>query len=357
MDELSAVSTALLSALKKVHAGDVPGAEADLLSIRRTWFVERSPVLMVDLMVVECACAVYTGNVGLAKDRVRRALVIAELSQRSECTFAASAWSAYISMIEGDTREAADRLVSGCAVRPMNVSPLAEFRFSSILAVLLEYLGSSFAAAQWFERTRNLASRTGLPGSFSSLIYNMAVARVSASMLSRIESLGPTENAELDLLAARSAINFDSIANVHVLDPFHRLVESQALYLCGRIPHALNCIEALLAKPQGVPERFIARAEFEFLRYRLANHEVPAESELEKLVGLLHAFQSDDELALVKYVLADGFAAVGIVDVASRFKDETKSHLRLHKEMAESIFSDFMKAGFLPASSGSAKGF
>lgn len=350
MDDFFTVTAALLNALKKAQTGNVYEAETDLQSIRSTWFVERSPELMVDLMIVECVCAVYSGKVSHAKDRVSRALAVAKLSHRSECIFAASAWLAYVSMIEGDARKAANVLVDGCAVRPENLSPLAEFRSSSILAVLLEYLGFSVDAAHWFERARVLASRTGLPGPYSSTIYNMAVARVSASMLSKIQCREPSLNPDLDLLATRSAMNFDNITNVHVLDPLHRLIEAQALYLCGRIPQALSCIESFLTDPQGVSNRFIIRAEFELLRCRLASQIIPAEGDLEKLRCLLHAFQSDDELALVKDALAEGYAAVGANDVASSLKNEITLHLHLHQKISDSIFLDFKKVGFLPVS-------
>lgn len=352
MDDFSAVSAALLDALHKAQMGDVTGAEGDLQSIRSAWLLERSPELMVDLMIVECACAVYTGRMNYARDRVNRAIVVAKLSRQSECIYAASAWSAYISMIEGGIRKAADLIVDGCAVRPDNVSPLAEFRSSSMLAVILEYLGLSADAAFWFERARTLASKIGLPGLYSSTVYNIAVARVSASMLARIRRCESDPKADLDLLATRSAINFDNITNVHVLDPLHKLIEAQAQYLCGRVPQAIGCIESFLVSSKDVPHRFVVRAEFELLRCQIANHVIPAKSDLERLTELLRTFRSDDELALVKHVLSEGYAAAGLINVASTLDDEISSHLRLHQEMSDSISASFGRVGFLRVSGG-----
>ena len=352
MSDGSNVDSNLLDALRKAQSGDIKGAEQTIQFIRSTWAVENSPELMVNLMIIEGVCGVCSGKTDYARDRISRALVVAKVSRRSECIYSASAWMAYLYMIEGEMRKAADIVISGCIGRPVNLVPLAEFRCASILAVLFEYFGSSTAAASWFERTRILASRTGLPGMYSSTLYNMAVARINASYLSRLQNEELKRDARLDLLLARSAFNYDDIAGVHVLDPLHYLIESQALYLCDQIPLAIEGVEKFLAGSADVSNRFRIRGEFDLLRYKIANDIIPNFDQVRRLESLMCIFHADDDLAIVKHVLAESFGILGAVDVADRLRAESTSHLRLHKEMCESILLDFERASLLSSSVG-----
>ncbi|MBT9486367.1 MAG: hypothetical protein IV093_02540 [Rubrivivax sp.] len=345
MSDYATASSALMDALRKAQMGDVTGAEQTVQFVRATWIVADSPELMVDLMIVEGICGFYSDRVDYAKDRIARALAVAKVSRRSECIYAASAWLAYLKLVDGDMRLAADVVIAGCSSRPPNVSPLAEFRCSSILAVLFEYFGASTVAAGWFAYTRAVALETNLPGTFSSVIYNMAVARINASQLAKIRSEKFEDKIELNLLLAKSASNYDDIRNIHVLDPLHYLIQAQALYLCGQVSLAIETVTKFLTKSSGVLDRFKIRGELDLLRYQISGQICPNINNIRRLQVLSSIFQSDADQAIAKHVLAEGFSILGENAVASQLRFEVDCHLHLHQDMCKSILSDFEGAG------------
>jgi hypothetical protein len=345
MSDYNEVQGLILDAMRKAHEGDLAGAEEIARSVRVKWKLSEIPGLTVDLMVLEGICGIHSGRESYASDRITRALAIAKYSGSIASIYTASAWMAYLAITRGDMRLASKFIVDGCARIAVPVAVISEFRCVVNLAVLFEYFGASTVAAGWFEYSRRLAKRCASPGLLSSVIYNMVVVRVNSAILARVGADPSFKDPGLDLLLVKSAHNFDDMFNVHVLDPYHKLVEAQARYLCGDFSKALELIVSFLGEADRVQDRFRIRGRFDCLQYQVSLGIAIDRESLEQLRGLLAVFESADELAIVKKILATGFMKIGDSESANQLLAEVGEDFRKHQLLCASSLKDLESAG------------
>jgi hypothetical protein len=239
MDDLRLIiGAAYLDAL----SGDLDGASQGVERVRSKCSIESSASMAAEVMLVEGVIHVYSGRTLAGVERLRRAVAIGDSATLRNLAALARGWLAVVYYNDGDVISAGG-ILSEALCFAEYADARTCLRVSTVAGGLCEYSGLGKSAANWLTVAQGAARRMAVHGVLSSVVYDLALAAIdSAAARKLVGTLSASEARSLPL-RVRSALNYDSTANVGVHRDLHWLILAMAYNICADYSEAESCLE------------------------------------------------------------------------------------------------------------------
>lgn len=224
--------------------GETGQARGEIASLRAEDGARDYPSLEPWLLLAEGLADFYADLAGSARERVRRALVLARSTRSTRALPLAAAWLAHLDFHTRDDVSAVEHLALALdSARPDHHS--ARSRLCLVLAGMLHYAGAEERAQPWYSQARIHAQAEGDGAALSSIMYNMALLRVVEVRLTT--AFGARTDAAVlrrAMLGTESSIFLDRSVSTRALSNHPPMQRAQLLVLSGQLAEALALYEA-----------------------------------------------------------------------------------------------------------------
>jgi hypothetical protein len=228
--------------------GEADRARDEIASLRAGDAVRRYPSLAPWLCLAEGLADFYADLAGRARERVRRALVLARSTRSTRALPLAAAWMAHLDFHARDDASAVTHLVLALdTAQPDHHG--ARARLCLVLAGMLHYAGAEERAQPWYSQARVHAQAEGDGASLSSIMYNMALLRVVEVRLTA--AFGVHHDAvalRRAMLGTESSVFLDRSVSTRALSNHPPMQRAQLLVVSGQLAEALTLYEAHMAQ-------------------------------------------------------------------------------------------------------------
>lgn len=193
------------------------------------------------LHLAEGLTAYFSAFGGGARERVRRALVMAQAAKLPSLQALCDAWLAQMAFVDRDI----DRLVThAAAVLAAPADDAAACRMASSLGMAWDLAQDEAAASAWYAWGRRAASADGDDASLAALLYNQMQMR--ALRIRHAALAGEPGEAPAVLLGVDSIGHFDDAVGGSARADLTPLLRAQLLTVQGDFPAAAALLEANL---------------------------------------------------------------------------------------------------------------
>lgn len=242
-EHLGASALRAQRAMVLIRHGDLVSAREELTALHQLAFASPHPQLAAWLHLAEGLMAYYTDFCTSAKDRLRRALALAEASGCHAVAAQAHGFLAQVAFSAYDYEGLRTHVQAGLAVADAD-DGVARARLNMVGGFTLHYAGDATGANAWYARSRYHAARAGDDAAVSALIHNSAQMRVAE--VRHAELRGATATLAGLLPGVQSVHNYDQAMGVKSLDVLTPLLRAQVLVVIGEFAEAMALFEAHL---------------------------------------------------------------------------------------------------------------
>lgn len=314
----------------------------EIASLRAGDAVRRYPSLEPWLCLAEGLADFYTDLAGRARERVRRALVLARSTRSTRALPLAAAWMAHLDFYARDDTSAVAHLVLALdTAQPDHHG--ARARLCLVLAVMLHYAGAEDRAQPWYSQARVHAQAEGDGASLSSIMYNMALLRVVEVRLTVAFGAGGGGATALRraMLGMESSIFLDRSVGTRALSNHPPMQRAQLLVLSGQFADALALYDAHMA--QAVAEGLtschaIFLADQAWCLVGLGRSD-EALSRARAAEAALRTTNEPEDLAIAHAVLAQVHARLGLSDLVARQARQAGHHHKVYRQRSDTLLA------------------
>jgi hypothetical protein len=241
------VAELLELAYRRAMTGDLDGATTALTQAREFRPLRQGSAESMEVMLLEGVILRSRGDLGLARDRLRRVIALAPLVPNSNAPAEAWGWLSVMDYSVGDVEAAADALVRACA-GPERAPPRTVLRAAVSAAILCQCAGLVPAAQAWLGTAREMAPRCGVPALMWLVVRALAATRASEAVIHHHRTPLSDAEARALLLQVQSAINYDAARGHAVRETVHDIMMAIALRINKRPAEALTLLEQTQAR-------------------------------------------------------------------------------------------------------------
>ncbi|MBP8270743.1 MAG: hypothetical protein KAX42_02615 [Sphaerotilus sp.] len=321
--------------------GETDQARSEITSLRADGAVRSYPSLEPWLCLAEGLADFYANLAGRARDRVRRALVLARSTRSTRALPLAAAWMAHLDFHARDDASAVAHLVLALDAAQADHHS-ARARLCLVLAGMLHYAGAEERAQPWYSQARVHAQAEGDGASLSSIMYNMALLRVVEVRLTAAFG-ARTDVAVLRraMLGTESSIFLDRSVSTRALSHHPPMQRAQLLMLTGQYAEALVLYDAhtVQAVAEGLTSCeciFLADQARCLVELGRSEEVLPRVRAAES--ALLLATEPED-LAIAHAVLAQVHGWLGLSERSNRHAREAGRHHEIYRQRTDALLA------------------
>lgn len=292
--------------------GALAEAREQLTVLHQLAFQHPHPEIGAWLHFAEGLMSYYTDFSSSTREKILRALAIAQTAGLTEVAVLAHAWLAQLAYVRHELPDLLEHLRQ-CFSQASPDHHVARARACMSLGLAWHFCGESGLAQQWYARARAHAQADGDDAMISALLYNSAEMRTADARRRMLASLSvqPGGMPEL-LLGVDSVSNFDAAVHSLALPDLAPMLRAQVLVLQGAFQEAMGLYEEHLPLAMS---RGLARlgssllADLAWCRVNCGQTERARQQALEAEIELDPACDVDDRAATHSR-LAQVFAAL-----------------------------------------------
>ncbi|RZL36937.1 MAG: hypothetical protein EOP35_09915 [Rubrivivax sp.] len=218
--------------------GHVVEARKELNRLQGRALVHPNIELAAWLHLAEGLAAYFNSFGGGARDRVRRALVLAQAGRLESLSVLCEAWLAQMAFVDRDVDSV---VVHAAAVFAVPVENASAWRIASALGMAWDLAGQRPLATVWYLWGRRAANAEGDEAGFSAILYNQVQMRILRIRHAAFAGDASTEPAEL--LGIDSVGNFDGAVGGSARADLTPLLRAQLLTVHGDFAEAAGLLE------------------------------------------------------------------------------------------------------------------
>jgi tetratricopeptide (TPR) repeat protein len=227
-----------------VRLGETDRARAEIARLRAGDAVRDHPSLEPWLCLAEGLADCDAGLTSQARDRMRRALVLARSTRSTRALPLAAAWMAHLDFQARDDASAVEHLVLALETAPADHHS-ARARLCLVMACMRHCAGSEEQAQPWYSQARIHAQAEGDGAALSAVMCSLALLRVVEVRLSAAFGAGPDAAAlRRAVLGAEASVSLVHRVSTLALRHHLPMQQAQLLVLSGRPAEALALYES-----------------------------------------------------------------------------------------------------------------
>jgi hypothetical protein len=327
------VGDAYLSAL----AGNLEKASMCIEQVRCSYTIENSASMAAEVMLVEGVIHIYSGRPKAGVERLKRVVAIGDSAALYNLAALARGWLAVLHYNEGDVI-AAGKVLSEALRFAEHADARTCLRISTVAGGLCEYSGLGESAAQWLLAAQRACSRLAVPGVLSSVVYDLALAAVDSAAAKKLAGKLSKNDANNLPLRVRSALNYDSIANVGVYRELHWLVLAMAYNICSNYGEAKLHLDRYFDDPQSFRAADQVCAYIELAIAQSAGGELDFDSDLiESIKSGMSLLVEPIERAVAFDILALNYQRLGLIRESQSMRERYYLEINRRIELSNSL--------------------
>jgi hypothetical protein len=313
------------------RVGEFSRAEDLRVNLRAEFGDGKSPRVSIMIMCLEGLLLYFRDLDHRAKDRLDRANLLAGAIRDDSLVAITSAWQAHVAFNQ-DQFDSMGRYADACLAAATERNLQALSRITLVMGDLFAYAANRSVSQAWYGAARDIALRLGDHASLGAITYNRAALRVFNFRLQDVEER--VLSGELDILDAevRSAINYQSLAELRSLDHLLSSAHVGSLVLRGEFGAALREAQAVMSAGSvraGTAQHTLLLADAAHCALKVNDRSLSERLLLECEGYPLDGYRADD-LALIYAQLGVVVSGLGLQNGKPHYGEMARETLRQH---------------------------
>jgi tetratricopeptide (TPR) repeat protein len=329
-----------------VRLGRIETARREAAALRAFPEAASNPALQAWILLVEGLADYFEDLNARSRDRVLKAVGLAQSTRAPRILALAAAWCAHLDFRQQDYAACVRHLQQALRTAgPDHVG--ARARAAVVIAGAYQFSGREDLARPWYAVARGHASREGDGVTLSSIVYNMAALQVIEVRLSDLFGESDSAAARRAIVAIESSASIDRSVQTTAMDA-HALVQ-RAMVLVAHARHAdaLRLYEELMGQAlvQGLSSsECLFQSDRAWCLLRLGRSDDALEAARAGESALLWGTEAE-ERAVAHGMLCRVYEPLGLAESARRHAGQAAVEWAAHRRRCEDLLAVFQAAG------------